>query len=59
MSKVELGKKFKLKSTGQRYVVVEEIKSFRLSPVSAPAFHTPEMTEGHVLEIFEPYEEEE
>ncbi|SMF88084.1 hypothetical protein SAMN05661091_4105 [Paenibacillus uliginis N3/975] len=57
MSKVEIGKKFKLKSTGQRFVVVEEIKIFRLSPVAAPAFHTPNLTEQDVLDQFEPYEE--
>ena len=59
MSKVEIGKKFKLKSTGQRFVVVEETKTYRLSPVAAPAFQTPNLTEQDVLDQFESYEEEE
>lgn len=55
--RIELGQKFKLKSTGQRLEVCGIETRYILRPVVAIALQTPPMTKEEVLAAFEPYEE--
>ncbi|WP_110933787.1 hypothetical protein [Paenibacillus bouchesdurhonensis] len=56
---IELGQKFKLKSTGQRLEVCEIETRYILRPVVATALRTPPITEEDLLKYYEPYEEAE
>ncbi|MEK4427684.1 hypothetical protein MHB54_00340 [Paenibacillus sp. FSL M7-0802] len=56
---INMGDRFKLKSTGQRLEVSEIVTMYKLSPIGAKALNTPAMTEEELIEIYEPYAEEE
>ncbi|MEC4565507.1 hypothetical protein L8C07_06075 [Paenibacillus sp. CMAA1739] len=56
---INMGDRFNLKSTGQRFEVSEIVIMYKLSPVGAKALSTPPMTEEELIENYKLFIEEE